>query len=179
MANDGYQEALRQFVTEVIDDLIDDAVGLAEWKIRQKENNPMQGQYGTAELPSDSGSPLSTFSSTPNSSPRLLTFNDLAGTQSTDNEDFQNQNRKDGELVKYLIGEISESEDENLLDPRANLNLHVIEDNTNLHETNLPEANQERRPMVPIEANVVVEIVGESEKVKQRVASKGKKKVTG
>ena len=179
MVNDGYQEALRQLVTEVIDDLIDDAVGLAEWKIRQKENNPMQRQYGTAEFPSDSGSPLSTFSSTANSSPRSLTFNDLAGTQSTDNEDFQNQNRKDGELVKYLIGEVSESEDENLPDPRANLNLYVIEDNTNLHETNLPETNQERRPMVPIEANVIVETVRESEKVKQRVASKSKKKVTG
>ena len=36
MANDGYQEALRHLVKEVIDDLIDDAIGLAEWKIRQK-----------------------------------------------------------------------------------------------------------------------------------------------
>ena len=35
--------------------------------------------------------PLSTFSSTPNNSPRSLTFNDLAGTQPTDNEDDQKQ----------------------------------------------------------------------------------------
>ena len=72
MANDGYQEALRQLVKEVIDDLINDAIGLAEWKIRQKGNNFIEGQYGTAEFPSDSGSPLSTFSSTPNSSPSVI-----------------------------------------------------------------------------------------------------------
>ena len=49
-------------------------MGLAEWKIRQKGNNFIEGQYGTAEFPSDSGSPLSTFSSTPNSSPRSINF---------------------------------------------------------------------------------------------------------
>ena len=180
MANDEYQEALRQIVKEVIDDLIDDAIGLAEWKIRQKGNNSTQGQYGTAEFPSDSGSPLSTFSSTPDSSPRSLTFNDLAGTQLTDNEDEQNKSDKDGELVKYLIGEISESEDENLPDLRANSNLHVIEDSTNLHDVNqLHEFTQKTTPMVPIEANVIIETVKESEKVKERVANKGKKKVTG
>ena len=134
MANDGYQETLRQLAKEVTDDLINDVIGLAEWQIRQKGNYSTQGQYRTAEFPSDSGSSLSTFSSTPNSSPRSLTFNDLAGTQLTDNEDAQNKSNKDGELVKYLIGEISESEDENLPDPRANLNLHVIGNNTNLHD---------------------------------------------
>ena len=180
MANDGYQEALRQLVKEAIDDLINDVVGLAEWKIRQKGNDSAQGQYGTAEFPSDSGSPLSTFSSTPNSRPRSLTFNNLAGTQLTDNEDDQNKSNKDEELVKYLIGEISESEDENLPDLRVNLNLHVIEDNTNLHDVNqLHEITQKRTPMVPIEANIIIETVKESEKVKERVVSKGKKKVTG
>ena len=172
--NDGYQEALRQLVREVIDDLINDVIGLAEWKIRQKGNDSTQGQYGTAEFPSDSGSPLSTFSSTPNSSPRSLTFNDLAGTQPTDNEDDQNKSNKDAESVKYLIREISESEDENLPDPRVSLNLHVIEDNTNLHDVNqLHEINQKRTPMVPIEANFIIETVKESEKVKKRLVSKG------
>ena len=33
--------------------------------------------------------------------------------------------------------------------------------------------------MVPIEANIIIETVKESEKVKERVVSKGKKKVTG
>ena len=104
----------------------------------------------------------------------------MAGTQPTDNKDDQNKSDKDGELVKYLIGEISESEDENLPDLRANLNLHVIEDDTNPHDVNqLHEITQKRTPMVPIEANVIIETVKESEKVKERVVSKGKKKVTG
>ena len=104
----------------------------------------------------------------------------MAGTQPTDNEDDQNKSNKDGELVKYLIREISESEDENLPDPQENSNLHVIEDNTNLHNTNqLHEITQRRTPMIPIEANVIIETVKESEKVKERVASKGKMKVTG
>ena len=132
------------------------------------------------EFPPDSGLPLSTFSSTPNSSPRSLTFNNLAGTQLTDNEDAQNKSNKDGELVKYLIGEISESEDENLPDPRTNLNLHVIDNNTKLHDDKqLYETTQKRTPMVPIETNIIIETVKESEKVKERVVNKGKKKVTG
>ena len=82
--------------------------------------------------------------------------------------------------MKYLIGEISESEDENLPDLRANSNLHVIEDNINLHDVNqLHEITQKRTLMVPIEANIFIETVKESEKVKERVVSKGKKKVTG
>ena len=104
----------------------------------------------------------------------------MAGTQPTDNEDDQNKSEKDGELVKYQIREISESEDKNLPDPRANSNLHVIKDDTNPHDVNqLHEITQKRTPMVPIEANSIIETVKESEKVKERVVSKGKKKVTG
>ena len=126
-------------------------MGLAEWKTRQKGNYSTQVQYGTAEFPSDSGSPLSTFSFTPNNSHRSLTFNDLPGTQPTDNEDAQKKSNKDGELVKYLIGEMSESENENLPDPRTNLNLHVIDNNTKLHDDKqLYETTQKRTPMVPI-----------------------------
>ena len=43
MANDGYQETLRQLAKEVFDDLIDDVIGIAEWKIRQKGNYSTQG----------------------------------------------------------------------------------------------------------------------------------------
>ena len=104
----------------------------------------------------------------------------MAGTQLTDNEDAQNKSNKDEELVKNLIGEISESEDENLPDPRANLNLHVIDNNTKLHDDKLlHETTQKRTPMVPIETNVIIETAKESEKVKERVVNKGKKKVTG
>ena len=75
-------------------------------------------------------------------------------------------------LVKYLIGDISESEleQENLPDPRVNSNLH---DNTNLHDT-----TRIRAPMVPIDVNVIVETIDETKKNKNRIANKGKKKIT-
>ena len=122
------------------------------------------------EFPSDSGSPLSTFSSTPGSSPKTPSFKDLAGTQLTDEDTDQNQ--KDENLVKYLIRDISksESEQENLPDPRVNLNLH---ENTNLHDT-----TRIRTPVVPIDVNVIVETIDETEKIKNRIANKGKKKIT-
>ena len=54
------------------------------------------------------------LSSTPGSSPNTLVFNDLAGTQLTDEDTEKDQKEieklKDKSLVKYLIGDISESE---------------------------------------------------------------------
>ena len=169
MADKEYQKALIELIREVLGEIIDDAVGLAEWKLKQTTVTP-QIQYGMGEFPSDSGSPLSTFSSTPSSSPKTPSFNDLAGTQLTDED--MDQNQKDESLVKYLIGDISESESEqeNLPDPRVNLSLH---DNTNLHD-----ATKIRTPMVPIDVNVTVETIDETEKNKNRIANKGKKKVT-
>ena len=148
MADEKYQKALIELIREVLGEIIDDAVGLAEWKLKQTTVTP-QMQYDTGEFPSDSGSPLSTFSSTPGSSPKTPSFNDLAGTQLTDED--MDQNQKDESLVKYLIGDISESESEqeNLPDPGVNLNLH---DNTNLHD-----ATKIRAPMVPIDVNIIVE----------------------
>ena len=62
-----------------------------------------------------------------------------------------------------------ESEDEILPDLRANLNLHVIEGNTNLHDVNqLHEITQKRTPMVRIEANIIIETVKESEKSEKK-----------
>ena len=109
MADKKYQKALIELIREVLGEIIDDAVGIAEWKLKQTAVIP-QIQYGTGEFPSNSGSPLSTFSSTPGSSPKTLSFNDLAGTQLTDED--MDQNQKDESLVKYLIGNISESESE-------------------------------------------------------------------
>ena len=172
MADKGYQKALMGLIREVLGEIIDDAVGLAEWKLKQMVATP-QIQYGTGEFPSDSGSPLSTFSSTPSSSPNTLAFTDLAGTQLTDEDTEKDQKEteklKDESLVKYLIGDISESESEreNLPDPRANLH-----DNTNPHEV-----TELRTPMIPIDVNVIVETTEETEKSKNRVASKGKKKI--
>ena len=169
MADEKYQKALIELIREVLGEIIEDAVGLAEWKLRQT-TVMSQIQYGMGEFPSDSGSPLSTFSSTPSSSPKTPSFQDLAGTQLTDEDTDQNQ--KDESLVKYLIGDISEleSEQENLPDPRVNSNLH---DNTNLHD-----ATRIRAPMVPIDVNIIVETMDETEKNKNRIANKGKKKIT-
>ena len=169
MADEKYQKALIEMIREVLGEIVDDAVGLAEWKLRQT-TVMSQIQYGMGEFPSDSGSPLSTFSSTPSSSPKTPSFKDLAGTQLTDEDTDQNQ--KDENLVKYLIRDISESESEqeNLPDPRVNSNLH---DNTNLHE-----ATRIRAPMVLIDVNVIVETIDETDKNLNRIANKGKKKIT-
>ena len=164
-----YQKALIELIREVFGEIVDDAVGLAEWKLRQT-TVLSQIQYGTGEFPSDSGSPPSTFSSKSSSSPKTPSFQDLAGTQFTDEDTDQNQ--KDENLVKYLISDISESESEqeNLPDPRVNLNLHG---NTNLHD-----ATRIRAPMVPTDVNVIVETIDETEKNQNRIANKGKKKIT-
>ena len=81
------------------------------------------------------------------------------------------QNQKDEDLVKYLIRDISESESEqeNLPDPRINSNLH---ENTNLHDV-----TRIRAPMVPVDVNVIVETIDETDKNKNRIANKGKKKI--
>ena len=157
MADEKYQKALIELIREVLGEIVDDAVGLAEWKLRQT-TVMSQTQYGMGEFPSDSGSPLSTFSSTPSSSPKTPSFKDLAGTQLTDEDTDQNQ--KDENLVKYLIRDISksESEQENLPDPRVNWNLH---ENINLHD-----ATRIRAPMVPVDVNIIVEAIDETEKNK-------------
>ena len=81
-------------VQDLIDEMIDDAVGIATWKEKRGKVHPTTAinQYGTGDFLSDSGSPLSTFSSTPDTTPNLATspvtplFEDLAGTQIMDNE---------------------------------------------------------------------------------------------
>ena len=168
MADEKYQNALIKLIREVLGEIVDDAVGLAEWKLRQT-TVMSQTQYGTGEFPSDSGSPLSTFSSTPSSSPKMLSFKDLAGTQLTDEDTDQNQ--KDEDLVKYLIGDFSESESEkeNLPDPRVNSNFH--------ENTNLPDVTRIRAPMVPVDVNIIVKTIDETDKNKNRVANKGQNKI--
>ena len=100
--------ALIELVREVLNEIGDDTVGLAEWKFKQTVATP-QIQYGTEEFPSDLGSPLSTFSSTPGSSPNTLVFNDLEGTHLTDEDTGKDkkftEKLKDESLVKYLIGD--------------------------------------------------------------------------
>ena len=156
----------------MLGEIIDDAVGLAEWKLKQMVATS-QIQYGTEEFPSDLDSPLSTFSSTPSSSPNTLVFTDLAGIQLTDEDTEKDQKEteklKDESLVKYLFGDISdsESERENLPDPRVNLH-----DNTNPHEV-----TELRTPMIPIDVNVIVKTTEETEKSKTELQVKAKRKL--
>ena len=121
-----YQNALKKMVQDLIDEMIDDAVGIADWKERRGKVHPTTpiNQYGTGDFSSDLGSPLSTFSSTPNTIPDSATspvtpsFKELAGTQIMDNESEPGKlnsetTSKDDKLVNYLIGEISDSKEEN------------------------------------------------------------------
>ena len=165
MADEKYQKALIELIREVLGEIVGDAVGLAEWKLRQT-TVMSQIQYGTWEnshLIQDPHSAL--FHLHPDSSPKTPSFKDLAGTQLTDEDTDQNQ--KDENLVKYLRGDISESESEqeNLPDPRVNLNLH---DNTNLHD-----ATRIRAPMVPIDINVIVETINETKKKQKQNCKQG------
>ena len=203
MVTESYQNALKEMVWELVNEIIDDAVGVAVSKERRGKVYPTKliDQYGTCDSPSDLGSPLSTFSSTHNTSPGSAvspitpSFDELANSQITDNEAKPAQAKtperksKDDELVKYLIGEISESEDENQQADsiactntqnknNTNLNSHAVKiteaDTTNLHDTNTA-----RTLMVPINANVIVETIAESKKNDNQVASKDKKKIKG
>ena len=59
---DNYQQVLREMAQEVLDEIIDDAVGIGEWK-KKRQLVEILKNYGTGEFPSESSdSPLSTFS---------------------------------------------------------------------------------------------------------------------
>ena len=65
---------------------------------------------------------------------------------------------------------MNQNQSKNLLDPRVNSSLH---ENPNLHD-----AIRERAPMIPIDVNVMVETIDETEKNTNRIANKGKKRIT-
>ena len=82
-----YSPLVWSLVSEIVHDLADDAIGLAKWK---KSRPTLSPHYGTGAFPSDSGFPLSTFSSTPNTSkstsPETPTFRQLEGEGISDEE---------------------------------------------------------------------------------------------
>ena len=147
----------------------------------------------------DSGSPLSTFSSTPDTTPNSATspvtptFEELAGAQIMDNEAEPvklntETTSKDEKLVKYLIGGISDSEEENQctnlvacinIEEKENMNPKANLHETNWHEINLHETNTVAVLMVAVNANVIVKTGNESEKNNIQNTSKIKAKVTG
>ena len=88
---DWYHQFLYKMIQELINDMIFDAIGVAEWKksrAKTMENDNQYNQYGTGKFTSDSGIPLSTFSSTP----PTTTFKELKGEGSTDDENDSGTN---------------------------------------------------------------------------------------
>ena len=128
--------------------------------------------HGVGEFPSDSGSPLSTFSSTPRTpssfnvdSPRTPTFAELRGTNSSDDTSPTGE-----QVVRNLIGEISNSPDLNpgsmmaTASTLANPNL-----NSNVNKENIyPNTNS---------VMVVIETVVETSKEVKRIANKGSREM--
>ena len=200
METGGYSDALHQLIRVLVEEVVDDAVGIAFWKKKRSDSTPPT-VYGDGEFPSDSGSPLSTFSSTPNTSPsrsevespKTPSFVDLEGECETDaeieNDACTNSNANtDKDLVKYLIGEISESEDENNKESKESVmnsnseliqsketgesntdsnlatasnkeNSHTASESGDLHEIDKHEENNiNRKPITPIDANVIVTV---------------------
>ena len=60
MADEKYQKALIELIREVLGEIIEDAVGLAEWKLRQTTVSH-KSNMELGEFPSDSGSPTQHF----------------------------------------------------------------------------------------------------------------------
>ena len=153
MAEEGYTERLWTLVRSLVLEIADDAVGVGEWKkcrsnaCSVKVN--MIDVHGVGDFPSDSGSPLSTFSSTPKTpssfnvdSPITPTFVELQGTNSSDDTSPTGE-----KVVRNLIGKISDdSPDSNLglmmttssvlTNPNLNLNINKenIDPNTNSNQ---------------------------------------------
>ena len=87
MAEEGYTERLWTMVKSLVIEIADDAVGVGEWKKHRSNACSVKVNvdvHGVGEFPSDSGSPLSSFSSTPKTpssfnadSPKTPTFVEL------------------------------------------------------------------------------------------------------
>ena len=82
-----YSPLVWSLVREIVHVLVYDAVGLAVWK---KNSTTLSPHYETGKFPFDSGSPISTFSFTPNTSipnsPETPTFRQLEGEGISDKE---------------------------------------------------------------------------------------------
>ena len=172
MAEESYTERLWTMVRSLELEMADDAVGVGEWKKCRNKACSVKANtvdiHGAGEFPSDSGSPLSTFSSTPKTpssfnmdSPRTPTFLELWGTNSSDDTSPTGE-----QVVRNLIGEISDSPDSILglmmaiASTLANPNL-----NSNVNKENIdPNTNS---------VTVVIETVAETSKEVKRIANKG------
>ena len=168
MAEESYTEKLWTMVRSLVLEMADDAVGVGEWKKHRSKANTVDA-HGVGEFPSDSGSPLSTFSSTPKTpssfnvdSPRTPTFVELQGTNSSDDTSPTGE-----QVVRNLIGEISDSPDSNpgLMMATAST-LANLNSNANVNKENIdPNTNS---------VTVVIETVAETSKEIKRIAKQGK-----
>ena len=173
MAEESYTEKLWTMVRSLVLEMADDAIGVGEWKKCRSKANTVD-VHGVGEFPSDSGSPLSTFSSTPKTpssfnadSPRTPTFVELRGTNSSDDTSPTGE-----QVVRNLIGEISNSPDSNpgsmmaTASTLANPNL-----NANVNKENIdPNTNS---------VMVMIETVVETSKEVKRIANKGSRDMIG
>ena len=178
MAEESYTERLWTMVRSLVLEMADDAVGVGEWKKRRSNACSvkviMVDVHGVGEFPSDSGSPLSTFSSTPKTpssfnadSPRTPTFAELWGTNSSDDTSPTGER-----VVRNLIGEISDSPDLNpgLMMATAST-LANPNSNSNVNKENIdPNTNS---------VMVVIETVAETSKEVKRIANKGSREMIG
>ena len=178
MAEESYTERLWTMVRSLVLEMADDAVGVGEWK-KHRSNAcsvkvNMVDVHGVGEFPSDSGLPLSTFSSTPKTpssfnadSPRTPTFVELRGTNSSDDTSPTGE-----QVVRNLIGEISNSPDSNpgLMMATAST-LTNPNSNSNVNKENIdPNTNS---------VTVVIETVAETSKEVKRIANKGSREMIG
>ena len=151
MAEEGYTERLWTLVRCLVLEIADDAVGVSEWKKCRSNACSVKVNtidvHGVGDFPSDSGLPLSTFSSTPKTpssfnvdSPITPTFVELQGTNSSDDTSPTGE-----EVVRNLIGKISDnSPDSNLgsmmttssvlTNPNSNVNKENVDPNTNSNQ---------------------------------------------
>ena len=196
MAEEGYTERLWTLVRYLVLEIADDAVGVGEWKkcrsnaCSVKVN--MIDVHGAGDFPPDSGSPLSTFSSTPktpssfNSDSSITpTFAELRGANSSDDTSPTGE-----EVVRNLIGEISDdSPDLNpglmmttssvLTNLNSNVNKENVDPNTNSNQRKYMHDDNQLVKTNPasLEVNVVVETVVETSKEVKRIANKGSKEI--
>ena len=178
MAEEVHTERLWTMVRSLVLEIADDAVGVGEWKKRRSNACSVKVNtvdvHGVGEFPSDSGLPLSTFSSTPKTpssfnahSPKTPTFAELQGTNSSDDTSPAGE-----QVVRNLIGEISDSPDSNPGSMMATASvLTNPNSNSNINKENIdPNINS---------VMVVVKTVAEISKEVKRIANKGNKEMFG
>ena len=191
MAEGGYAERLWNLAREVVLEIVNDAIGIGEWKKHRNKACTINANtidvHGNGDFPLDSGSPLSTFSSTPSSfysqSPVTPTFAELEGAVSNDDTP---PTRK--EMVRHLIDEIDgRSPDSNpgsmtkqssrLTNPNSNADKENVNPNTISNQERHDTNQLVRTNPAPLEVNVVVETVSESSEKINRIPNKEIKEV--